>query len=99
MTAEYGSYVITYCDLAYSLMFLLFIWYWGFKLDRIVEAVDEEVTMTSDYSVCAGRACPTRMHSRSCTRGDPAHTSWSARAEGHPRCPHPYVGGGDWEIQ
>jgi hypothetical protein len=46
-----GSQIIGLCDLAYSLLFLLFIWYWGRKLDATVDSIDEEITMTSDYSV------------------------------------------------
>jgi hypothetical protein len=49
--AEKGSLVITYCDLAYSLLFLVFIYFWNSKREKIVANIDKGITAASDYAV------------------------------------------------
>ncbi len=43
--------IISLFDLGYSLLFLLFSWYWGKHTASVIDYIDEEVTLVSDYAV------------------------------------------------
>ena len=69
-----ASELICLSDLAYSLAFMVFIFVWSVKFGKVLEAIDEEVTMTSDYAV---RTCfRTPAFCASVRRN--SHMSWIA---------------------
>ncbi len=46
-----AAQVYTIVDCVYSIVFLLFVVFWRYKVQSVASAIDEEVTSTADYSV------------------------------------------------
>ena len=59
-SAEQAAFIISMSDLAYSILFLGFIFFWKFKTRAVSEAVNDDVLQLSDYSVrcrCSDTCC------------------------------------------
>lgn len=51
VTPSSASYLIALCDVSYSLLFLLFIFFWRYKVRAVSVAVKDDFVRLSDYSV------------------------------------------------